>query len=77
MNVNSVVYDLQAVESPASKVSQRSEARQLPFKPTARMIAAGSKAGRVRPDVAWQIYRAMFDAVDLLPDAEIPERRLA
>ncbi|MGK9170092.1 hypothetical protein KXR53_27505 [Inquilinus limosus] len=57
-----VAYELQYSEVPVAEAGKPAERRLLPSKPTDKMIAAGSKAGPVSMDVAWKIYRAMFEA---------------
>jgi hypothetical protein len=60
--VYTVLVNLQAADTHIPEVSRRTEAVQLPFKPTSNMLAAGVKAGGETPDVVWRIYRAMLDA---------------
>lgn len=36
----------------------------VPLKPSAAMLAAGSRAGGVSVEVAWKIYQAMINGAD-------------
>jgi hypothetical protein len=62
MIVTAVDYKLQYGDGSVAEASTPAEWRSLPAKPTDKMIAAGSKAGPVGVDIAWQIYRAMLEA---------------
>jgi len=46
----------------ADRSEPRPGSKRVPCKPTSHMLAAGARAGRVVPDIAWRIYRAMLDA---------------
>jgi hypothetical protein len=62
-----MVYDLSFRPAPDDRSAPMSQTHQsqkeIPRKPTNRMLAAGVVAGGVTPDIAWRIYRAMLDAI--------------
>lgn len=61
MNVHRTNIAMATVMPPAVDTPERSE-RMVPEKPTTAMLAAGSMAGGVSVETAWNIYQAMLKA---------------
>ena len=48
----------------------------VPAKPTAEMLAAGTRAGNVSVEAAWRVYRAMLAEANRLAANGVPADRI-
>ena len=48
----------------ASLANGQAGSQLVPKKPSARMLAAGARAGDVSVEIAWKVYQAMINEAD-------------